>query len=74
MKTTISVPAVLAAALFMNGNALAGDSLWFGVKAGTLGLGAEASWRPIPWFDFRLGANQYDYDDSGSVSGINYGP
>jgi hypothetical protein len=72
MKTSITVPIVLAAALFLNSNAMAGDNLWFGVKAGTLGLGVEASWRPIPWLDFRIGANQYDYDDSGSVSGINY--
>jgi len=72
MKTSITVPIVLAAALFLNSNAMAGDNLWFGVKAGTLGLGVEATWRPIPWLDLRLGANQYDYDDSGSVSGINY--
>jgi len=71
MKTSI-VPVVLAAALFLNSNAMAGDNLWFGVKAGTLGLGVEAAWHPIPWLDFRVGANQYDYDDSGSVSGINY--
>ncbi len=72
MKTSITVPVVLAAALFFNSNAMAGDNLWFGVKAGTLGLGVEAAWHPIPWLDFRVGANKYDYDDSGSVSGINY--
>ena len=72
MKTSFAVPAVLAAALLLNSNAMADDNLWFGVKAGTLGLGVEASWRPIPWLDFRLGANRYDYRDNGSLSGINY--
>lgn len=43
-----------------------------GVKAGTLGLGAEARWSPLPWLDFRLGANSYDYDDNGAQAGINY--
>ena len=27
----------------------ANDNFWFGVKAGTLGYGAEVSWRPIEW-------------------------
>ncbi len=43
-----------------------------GVKAGTLGLGAEARWSPLPWLDFRFGANSYDYEDNGSQAGINY--
>ena len=43
-----------------------------GLKAGTLGLGAEARWRPLPWLDFRFGANSYDYEDNGSQAGINY--
>ena len=72
MKTSYSGPAMLVAALLLSSNAMAGDNFWFGAKAGTLGLGVEASWRPIPWFDFRLGANQYDYKDGGSQSGINY--
>lgn len=72
MKSSIAIPVVLAAALLLNGRAIADDNLWFGVKAGTLGLGVEAIWRPIPWLDFRLGANQYDYEDSGSLADINY--
>lgn len=52
--------------------ALADDNLWLGVKAGTLGLGAEATWRPLPWFDVRGGLNSFDYDEDGSQSGINY--
>ena len=43
-----------------------------GVKAGTLGLGAEARWSPLPWLDFRFGGNSYDYEDNGSQAGINY--
>lgn len=52
--------------------ALADDNLWVGVKAGTLGLGAEVTWRPLPWFDLRGGFNTFDYDEDGSQSGINY--
>jgi len=63
---------VLLAALAFSANASANDSLWFGVKAGTLGFGGEVSWRPIEWLDFRAGANFYDYDESGSQAGINY--
>jgi len=63
----------LAAALpLLAGPALADDDLWLGVKAGTLGFGAEATWRPIPWLDLRAGGNFFDYDDSGAQSGINY--
>ena len=54
------------------GNASANDDFWVGVKAGTLGIGLEASWRPIPWLDVRAGVNQFDYDDSGSYSGLDY--
>lgn len=65
--------ALLAAALFAcAGSANADDNFWLGVKAGTLGIGVEGTWRPIDWMDLRLGANQYEYTDSGSFSGINY--
>ena len=47
--------AVLAALLLTAGTATAGDSLWLGVKAGTLGIGIEGTWRPIEWVDLRLG-------------------
>lgn len=43
-----------------------------GFKAGTLGLGIEGRWSPIPWLDLRVGANRYDFDDSGSQAGVNY--
>ncbi len=72
MKTFFTRTVVLATALLLGGNAMAGDNLWFGVKAGTLGIGLEASWRALPWFDVGIGANLYDYEDSGSQAGINY--
>jgi hypothetical protein len=53
-------------------SARADDNFWLGVKAGTLGIGAEAIWRPLPWFDLRGGLNRFDYDETGSQSGINY--
>jgi len=63
---------VLLGILMLGGTATANDDIWFGVKAGTLGFGAEAAWRPLEWLDVRAGANFYDYDDSGSQAGINY--
>lgn len=59
-------------ALPFSTNALADNSLWLGAKVGTLGLGIEGTWQPIPWLDLRAGLNQYDYDDTGSQAGINY--
>ncbi len=58
--------------LLMSLNASADHDIWMGIKAGTLGLGVEAAWKPIPWFDVRVGANQFDYDDTGSQAGVNY--
>ncbi len=43
-----------------------------GVKAGTLGVGLEGRWSPLPWVDIRVGANSYDYDDDGFQAGIEY--
>jgi len=63
---------VLFTALALSGTASANDSLWFGVKAGTLGFGGEVAWRPIEWLDLRAGANFYDYDESGGQAGIDY--
>lgn len=72
MRTFFAKAVVLSAALLLGGHAMANDNIWFGLKAGTLGLGLEVSWRPIPWFDIRAGANRFDYDLSGSQSGIDY--
>jgi len=62
------VLALLSAA----GTASADNDFGIGLKAGTLGVGLEASWQPLPYLDIRLGANAYDYDDTGSEAGIDY--
>lgn len=72
MKSFTAKVAVVGVTLLLGSSALANDDFWIGVKAGTLGLGLEGSWRPIPWFDVRAGANMFDYDDNGSQAGINY--
>ena len=64
--------ASLSLALFVSAPAVADNNFGVGVKAGTLGLGLEGTWRPLPYMDIRLGANLYDYTDSGSQAGINY--
>lgn len=68
-KLTIKT-ALVALALASSGAANADFGV--GVKAGTLGVGIEGRWSPIPWFDVRAGANRYDHADSGSQAGINY--
>lgn len=72
MRTLLLTSCVLAVGLTAAGKAGADNNFGFGVKAGTLGLGVEATWRPLPYMDFRLGANQYDFQDDGSQGGINY--
>ncbi|MBT8100051.1 MAG: hypothetical protein KJO82_09890 [Gammaproteobacteria bacterium] len=64
---------VLLAGLAISSTAAAEDNLWFGIKAGTLGIGGETTWRPIEWLDLRAGVNLYDYDDSTNYAGIDYG-
>ena len=63
--------AVLLALVLVSSSAANAD-LGLGVKAGTLGLGIEGRWSPLPWLDMRLGANQYDFGTSGSQAGIDY--
>lgn len=72
MKVLRANLAVLLLGLMAAGSATAGDNVSIGIKAGTLGLGLEATWRPIPWLDLRGGFNIYDYEDGGSQAGINY--
>ena len=60
------------AALILASSGAANADFGVGLKAGTLGLGVEGRWSPIPWLDLRLGANQYDLDTSGSQAGVNY--
>ena len=65
----------LGLAVLLAGSALqanADDNVWLGVKAGTLGLGIEGTWRPSRYLDFRIGANKFSYDDTGSEAGIDY--
>lgn len=63
---------VLALALAAAGTASADNNFGFGVKAGTLGLGVEGTWRPLPYLDVRVGVNQYDFSDNGIYGGISY--
>ena len=66
---------ILIAALFLGlgmSPASADDDFWLGVKAGTLGFGAEASWRPVPYLDMRAGINGFSFDKDGSEAGIDY--
>lgn len=43
-----------------------------GLRAGTLGLGIEGSWKPLKYLDVRLGGNTFTYDDTGPQAGIDY--
>lgn len=68
LAPTLAATALLFAATVTSAN----DNLWFGVKAGSLGLGVEARWQAIPWIDFRAGLNRFDYEDDGAQAGIAY--
>ena len=70
MEKMLSKSALAALVILLCGSAAADFGV--GVKAGTLGIGAEARWSPIPWLDVRVGANSYDYEDNGAQAGINY--
>lgn len=59
-------------AVFSTGMAHADNNFGVGLKAGTLGLGLEGSWRPLPYLELRVGANAYDYSDNGAMAGIDY--
>ncbi len=59
-------------ALLSAGVANADNDFGIGVKAGTLGLGLEASWKPLPYMDIRIGTTSYDYDNDGRYGSINY--
>jgi hypothetical protein len=64
--------ALLGLGLLGAQSAFADDDLWFGAKAGTLGFGLEATWRPVPYLDVRGGFNSYTYDSSAVEAGIDY--
>lgn len=63
---------LLLSTLIFASRADADDNLWFGTRAGTLGLGVELTWQALPYLDFRAGINRYDYDASRSEAGIEY--
>jgi hypothetical protein len=55
------------------GSAHADDSNWgIGLKAGTLGLGLEGRWAPLPYLDLRLGGNTYDLAADDRYADVEY--
>ena len=72
MKRFSLTMAALLVGLAAMGSAAADHNFGVGVKAGTLGIGVEGTWRPLPYLDVRVGANQYDYTDNGIYGGVNY--
>jgi hypothetical protein len=72
MKTPKPSVMLLIFALLAGSNSALASDFWLGAKAGTLGIGIEAAWRPIPWMDIRAGGSAYDYKEIGSQAGINY--
>lgn len=71
-RRTMTRAGLLLVALTATGTAAADNNFGVGLKAGTLGLGIEGTWRPLPYMDLRLGANRYDYDDTVAYAGIDY--
>ena len=67
-----STARIALATLILATSTAANADFGVGLKAGTLGLGIEGRWSPLPWLDVRLGANQYDFDATGSEAGISY--
>ncbi len=72
MKHLLAKACLLSVAFSAAGAASADSSLGIGAKVGTLGLGLEATWRPIPFVDVRIGANSYDYGYDGAQAGLPY--
>lgn len=72
MKFLAKKISLLALALTTSGTAVADNDFGLGLKASTLGIGLEGTWRPLSYMDVRVGANVFDYDDDGSRAGVNY--
>jgi len=64
--------ALIGLGLLGTQSAIADDNIWLGAKAGTLGIGFEATWRPTPILDFRAGLNNYSYNTNSAEAGIDY--
>ena len=69
---TMTLSTLVGLGLFFAAPAHADNNFGIGAKAGTLGFGVEGTWRALPWFDVRVGANRYDYDRDDFYSGIPY--
>lgn len=63
---------LLAVFLLSTGVASADQEFSAGIRAGTLGLGAEARWKPLKYLDVRVGANTFTFNDDGAQAGIDY--
>ncbi len=72
MNTFGKKAGLVVLALLSAGVANADNDFGLGVKVGTLGVGLEASWKPLPYMDIRIGTSSYDYDNDGRYGGINY--
>ena len=72
MNTFGKKAGLVVLALLSAGVANADNDFGLGVKVGTLGLGLEASWKPLPYMDIRIGTSSYDYDNDGRYGSINY--
>ena len=72
MNTFGKKAGLVALALLSAGVANADNDFGLGVKVGTLGIGLEASWKPLPYMDIRVGTSSYDYDNDGRYGSIDY--
>jgi hypothetical protein len=72
MKSHVAVVCAAVSLVALSVPAQADDDFWVGAKAGTLGLGLEATWRPVPYLDVRGGFNTFSYDDTRTESGVEY--
>ena len=63
---------LLAVLLLSTGVAHADQEFSGGLRAGTLGLGVEASWKPLKYLDLRVGGNTFTFNDDGAQAGIDY--
>ena len=72
MNTFGKKAGLVVLALLATSVANADNDFGLGVKVGTLGIGLEASWKPLPYMDIRIGTSSYDYDNDGRYGSINY--
>ena len=70
MNRILAAAGLLAATL--STPAVADDDFWLAARAGSQGLGVEATWRPVPYLDLRAGFSRYDYDTTRTEAGIDY--